>query len=154
MPTRKKGAKPGKPGSSRSVKKPRKVRTVTIDGQQYTIAQAAKVIGISREALYQRLGSPGWSEADAVKKEPKRRASLYLTVKTPDGPVIKPAKQWAEEMDGDTDINLARICMRKTRNWTDAQALGIDPPPSKTPKPAPAKSRTTRTKPAKGTPDE
>lgn len=139
--------------SRTSRRRKKKLRTVKIDGQEYPIAAAAKVIGITREALYQRLDRLDWHESDAVKKEPRRKGNLSLTVTTPDGWVTKYAREWADEMPGDPDVNLARICMRHKRGWTDAQVLGIDPPPSRSRKADPAKSTKSPGKLAKGPPD-
>lgn len=132
MPTRKKKAKPGKPG----YRPERTKRTVTIDGQEYSLAEAARMTGITLNSMYQRLYFYGWTDEQATRKEkrpsPPGKPKLFLTVKTPDGPVKKSAKQWADEMSGDPDTNLARICKRKRRGWSDAQALDIDPPPPRT----------------------
>jgi hypothetical protein len=138
---------------SRTSRRRKKLRTVKIDGQEYPIAEAAKVIGITREALYQRIDRLDWHESDAVKKKPRRKGNLILTGIGPDGPIDKYAREWANEMPGDPDVNLARICMRHKRGWTDAQALGIDPPPSRSRKAAPAKSTKSPCKPVKGQPD-
>lgn len=157
MSTRKKRGKPGKPGSSRPI---RTKRTVTINGQEYSVAEAARMTGISRHAMYWRLFAADWTDEEATgsqERPPEKqqgRTQLFLTIKTPDGSVRKSAKEWADAMPGNPRTNLNRICTRKHRNWTDAQALDIDPPPSKTLKPVPAKTRMTRTKPVKGTTDE
>jgi hypothetical protein len=142
MPTRKKGAKPGKPGS----RPERTKRTVTIDGQEYTVSEAARMTGISRNAMHQRLFKYGWTDEEATVKEkrpsPPRKPKLFLTVKTPDGPVKKSAKEWADAMPGDPLANLNRVCLRHRRGWSDAQALGVDPPPPRSRKATSAKART------------
>lgn len=149
MTTRKKkGGKPGKPGS------PLPKRTKVIhNGQEYSISEAARLAGISRNAMYMRINVYDWTDEDAMVSETRPRkpginAKLFLTVKTPDGPVRKHAKQWAEEMGGNTDTNLSRICTRKSRGWSDAQALGIDPPPPRSRKARPKPPR--KSKPVKG----
>lgn len=150
MATRKKTGKPGKPGSQPPK---RTKRTVTIDGKEHSVAEAARMTGISRNAMYERLFSLGWTDEEATVKEkrpfPPGKPKLYLTVKTSDGSECKSAKQWADEMDGDSDTNLARICKRVSRGWTDAQALGFAPPPSRS-RSKSAIPRTTSTKPVKG----
>jgi hypothetical protein len=129
MPARKKKAKPGEPGA----RPERTKRTVTIDGREYTVSEAARIVGISRNAMHQRLFKYGWTDEEATVAEkrpsPPRKPKLFLTVKTPDGPVKKSAKEWADAMPGDPLANLNRVCLRHRRGWSDAQALGIDPPP-------------------------
>jgi hypothetical protein len=142
MPTRKKTGKPGKPGSQPPK---RTKRTVTIDGKEYSVAEAARMTGISRNAMYERLFSLGWTDEEATVKEkrpfPPGKPKLYLTVKTSDGSECKSAKQWADEMGGDPDTNLARICKRVSRGWSDAQALDIVPPPPRSRKAQPKPPR-------------
>lgn len=143
MPRKKQGGKPGKPGLSRPE---RTKRTVTYNGQELTVSEAARIVGISRQTMWNRLFLHGWDDEEAMSKQTRPRlpgsnTKLYLTVKTPDGPVKKSAKQWAEEMDGDTVTNLARICTRHSRGWSDAQALDIVPPPPRSRKARPKPSR-------------
>lgn len=104
---------------------------VTYKGKTRTLEDWAdlawvKKRGITRNKLYARLFQLGWSKEEAFGDVPRARpGTTKITVETPTGPVTKTMSQWATERG----IPLSTISVRRSRGWTDAQALGFEPGP-------------------------
>lgn len=105
---------------------------VSYRGQEHTLEEWAKIDWVKRRKitkskLYARLyQDPVWTKeeafGDALRERP---GAKKITVETPDGPVEKTMTAWSKH----TGIPLATISMRRSRGWTDAQALGFEPGP-------------------------
>lgn len=106
--------------------KPVAVKTYDYKGRQYTLAELSREVGIPRYTLKYRLDN--WEFEEAIKPGKRvKPGSRYLTAMTPDGPVTMTMMQWSVYRD----IDFYTISQRKTRKWTDDQALGYAPPPSR-----------------------
>lgn len=81
---------------------------------------------ITKSKLYARLFQLGWALEEAFGDAPRARpGTKKITIQTPDGPVEKTMSEWADH----TGIPLSTISVRRSRGWTDAQALEFEPGP-------------------------
>lgn len=82
---------------------------------------------ITKGKLYARLFQLGWTKEEAFGDAPRTRpGTKTITIETPDGPVTKTMTEWADH----TGIPLPTISIRRSRGWSDAQALEFAPSPS------------------------
>lgn len=105
---------------------------VTYKGKTRTLEDWAslswvKKRGITKSKLYARLFQLGWTTEEAFGDAPRARpGTKKITIQTPDGPVEKTLSAWAKYRR----IPLSTISVRRSRGWTDAQALEYEPSPS------------------------
>lgn len=106
------------------------IKTELYKGEVRTLSEIAKMTGVKRHVLYQRLYVLGWTMEEATGEVPPRnRRSFvkYLTVQTPDGPVQMTMTKAAAYRG----IKLPTLSKRLgERGWTEAQALEYEPPPT------------------------
>lgn len=96
----------------------------TYKGKEYTLAQLAEIAGIPKNAMRYRVAH--WTMEEAVNEVTHEWPnSKKITVMTPDGEKTMTMTQWAAYRD----IELMTISQRRTRGWTDEQALEYAPSP-------------------------
>ena len=101
-------------------------KTYEYQGRKLNRSQLARATGIPIYTLTYRLNN--WTFEEAVKKERRvKPGSRLLKAMTPEGEKEMTMAQW-EAYRG---IELVTISQRKRRGWTDEQALGYAPPPSR-----------------------
>lgn len=84
---------------------------------------------ITKSKLYARIFQLGWSKEEAFGDAPRARpGTRKITVNTPGGPVTRTMSEWAKNRG----IPLSTISVRRSRGWTDAQALEFEPGPQET----------------------
>jgi len=99
------------------------VETFSHQGEDLTLAELAKKVGISKPTLYQRIKVLGWTIEEAT--DPKRRIkpnAHMMTGDTLQGPVTKSMKEWSEDLG----IPLSTISRRLGLGWTDNEALEFE----------------------------
>lgn len=109
--------------------------SVVVDyrGEQHTLKEWSeidwvKARKITKAKLYARLfHDPVWTKEEAFGDAPRKRpGTKTITIQTPDGPMTKTMSEWSRY----TGISRSKISLRRSRGWTDAQALEFEPSPS------------------------
>lgn len=101
-------------------------------GEERTLEEWAEIDWVKRRKitkskLYARIYQLGWAKEEAFGDAPRSRpGTRKITIQTPNGPMTKTMSAWAKH----TGIPLSTISRRRSRGWTDAQALEFEPSPS------------------------
>ena len=103
--------------------------TFSYQGEDLTLGQLAKKVGISNPTLYQRIKVLGWTIEEATKQTRRIKPNAHMmTADTPEGTAVtKSMKEWSEDLG----IPLSTISRRLGLGWTDNEALGFERNPER-----------------------
>ncbi len=97
--------------------------TFDYHGEDLTLNELAKKVGVSKSTLYQRLKVLGWTMEEATGKRPRIKPNAHMmTAGTMDEMVTKSMKEWSEDLG----IPMSTISRRLGLGWTDNEALGFE----------------------------